>query len=428
MRKNINKLIAFAIGISIISGGAIPVFAADSTTINTTASTTTASTSTSGQAQARPLLTLKDAINVAISNSDTLALDDKKISYQDKSNDINEKIDDTTGVSDDKETFNEDTRDNSLNELKQQRDFDADKLIQKTTNAYNNIVTSQMKIDKATKILEIKNKELSNAKLKKELGIMTSIDVDTTELQIQSLQNQQNLSINTLKDSQASFKVLTGKDVTQFTLEQDIKYEQFKIDGSVDEYLDNVIDKYLKYSTELLELKKDYYDDKDNQVSEDDVKKAEDTAKNAIKPTKPADTDPVGTYITYTDNLDKYNTAKSGYATALSLRLAYLNSKLGVYTQETSLEETKKTYKESLKTIYTNLLAAEENINYLKNNIQLNNKQISISKLKYDLGLITKLDYDTQVAGNQDLDIQLRNAVDSYDTLKEKIQKPWLAF
>lgn len=428
MRKNINKLIAFAIGISIISGGAIPVFAADSTTINTTASTTTASTSTSGQAQARPLLTLKDAINVAISNSDTLALDDKKISYQDKSNDINEKIDDTTGVSDDKETFNEDTRDNSLNQLKQQRDFDADKLIQKTTNAYNNIVTSQMKIDKATKILEIKNKELSNAKLKKELGIMTSIDVDTTELQIQSLQNQQNLSINTLKDSQASFKVLTGKDVTQFTLEQDIKYEQFKIDGSVDEYLDNVIDKYLKYSTELLELKKDYYDDKDNQVSEDDVKKAEDAAKNAIKPTKPADTDPVGTYITYTDNLDKYNTAKSGYATALSLRLAYLNSKLGVYTQETSLEETKKTYKESLKTIYTNLLAAEENINYLKNNIQLNNKQISISKLKYDLGLITKLDYDTQVAGNQDLDIQLRNAVDSYDTLKEKIQKPWLAF
>ena len=427
MRKNINKLIAFAIGISVISGGALPVFAADTTTINATAST---AVSTNGQAQTVPLFTLKDAINAAISNSDTLALDDKKISYQDKTNDVNEKIDDTTGVSGDKETFNEDTRDNSLDQLKQQRDFDADKLIQKTTTAYNNIVTSQMKIDKAAKILEVKNKELSNGKLKKDLGIMTSMDVDATELQIQSLQNQQNLSINTLKDSQASFKVLTGKDVTQFALEQDIKYEQFKIDGSVDEYLDNVIDKYLKYSAELLKLKKDYYDDKDNQVSEDDVKKAEDAAKTAVKPTKPEDTDPdlAKKYITYTDDLDKYNTAKGGYATALSLRLAYLNSKLGVYTQETSLEETKKTYKESLKTIYTNLLSTEENINYLKNSIQLNNKQISISKLKYDLGLITKLDYDTQVAGNQDLDIQLRSAVDSYNTLKEKIQKPWLAF
>ena len=41
----------------------------------------------------------------------------------------------------------------TLNQPKQQRDFDEDKLIQKTTIAYNDIVTSQMKIDKATKTL-----------------------------------------------------------------------------------------------------------------------------------------------------------------------------------------------------------------------------------------------------------------------------------
>lgn len=431
MRKNINKLVAFAIGMSVMSGTALPVFAADSTTTSTNTATTTAiaqNNSTAVQAQTvKPLLTLDEAIKVAISNSNTLELDEKKISYQNKFDDINEKIDDASNAGGDKKDFDEDTRDVNLKQLKQQRDFDEDKLIQKTTTAYNNIVTSQMKIDKAAKVLEVKKKELSNANLKKNLGLMTSTDLRGTELQIQNLQNQQTLSVNTLKDAQDSFKVLTGKDVTKFILEQDIKYEQFKINGSVDEYLDNAIDKYMKYSTELLKLKKDYYNDKDNQVSEDDVKKAEDAAKIATKPSKPTGTYTTDDYATYVDALDKYNTAKSGYATALSLRLAYLNNKLGVYTQEVSLEETKKAYKESLKSLYTNLLATEDTINYLNNNIQLNNKQLSAYKLKYDLGLMTKSDYDTQVANTDDFDIQLRSTVDSYNTLKEKIQKPWLA-
>lgn len=432
MRKNVNKLVAFAIGISVMSGTAIPALAADTTSSTSTSATsavTTQNSSASVQAQTvKPVFTLDDAIKAAINNSNTLALDDKKISYQDKFNDINEKIDDATGVTGDKEDFNEDTRDNTLNQLKQQRDFDEDKLIQKTTTAYNNIVTSQMKIDKAAKVLEVKKKELSNAKLKKDLGLVTSIDLRSTELQIQNLQNQQTLSMNTLKDAQESFKVLTGKDVTNFTLEQDVKYEQFKINGSVDEYLDNVIDKYMKYSTELYKLKKDYYDDNE-EVSEDDVEQAKQKADAATKPNSlsaPGYT--ADDYAKYVDALDKYNTAKSGYTTALSLRLAYLNNKLGIYAKKIELEETKKAYKESLKTLYTNLLATEDTIDYLKNTIQLNNKQLSTYKLKYDLGLMTKSDYDTQVANTQDLDIQLRSTVDSYNTLKEKIQKPWLAF
>jgi hypothetical protein len=433
MRKNINKLVAFAIGMSVMSGTALPVFAADSTTTITNTATTTAvaqNNNTTVQAQtAKPLLTLDEAVKAAISNSKTLEIDEKNISYQNKFDDINEKIDENNSdISSDKKDLNEDTRDINLKQLKQRRDFDEDILIQKTTTAYNNIVTSQMKIDKAAKVLEVKKKELSNANLKKNLGLMTSTDLRGTELQIQNLQNQQTLSMNTLKDSQDSFKVLTGKDVTKFILEQDVKYEQFKINGSVDEYLDNSIDTFKKYSTELIKLKKDYYKDESNQVTEEKVKEAKDKADTTPKPSKsminPADPT---TATAYTTQLSAYNDAKGAYSTALSLRLAYLSDKLGLYTQEVSLEETKKAYKESLKSLYTNLLATEDTINYLNNNIQLNNKQLSAYKLKYDLGLMTKSDYDTQVANTDDFDIQLRSAVDSYNTLKEKIQKPWLA-
>ena len=40
-----------------------------------------------------------------------------------------------------------------------------------------------------------------------------------------------------------------------------MNYTKFKIDGSVDEYIDDKIDKYLKYDTEILKLTKDYMND-----------------------------------------------------------------------------------------------------------------------------------------------------------------------
>ena len=40
--------------------------------------------------------------------------------------------------------------------------------------------------------------------------------------------------------------------------------------------------------------------------------------------------------------------------------------------------------------------------------------------------MMTKSDYDTQVANTLDLDIQLETTVDSYNKLKNQIKKPWL--
>ena len=431
MRKNINKLVAFAIGISVMSGTAVPVFAADTTTTN--AATTVAATqnsSTSVQAQTtKPVLTLDDAIKAAISNDDKLAYDEKAISYRNKINDNKEELDSAMSVGGDTEDFNQDTRDNTLNQLKQQRDFDEDVVIQKVTKAYNDIVTRQIKLDKGAKDLEVKTKQLSYAQLRQSLGLMTSTDLKSNEIQIETLQNTQKSNENSLKDAEYSFKVLTGKDVTQYNLEQDIKYEVFKIDGSVDDYLDNAIDNYLKYKEELIKLNKDYYSDSNNQVTEDYVDSVKTVADAVTVPSKPVvdglspNTD-VNAYQKYEDALAQ----KQKYAAALAQRLTYLTTKQGIYTQETTLEENKKKFKDQLRSFYTNILATEDNIKTLKENIELNNKQLSNAKLKYDLGLMTKSDYDTLVVSSKDLDLQLRSLIDNYNTLKEDIQKPWVAF
>ena len=436
MRKNINKLVAFAIGVSVISGSIIPAFAEDATAQNT-------STITNVQANVKPVLTLSDSINAAISNSETLQLDEKKISSQNKIDYINQEIEDNNNISNDQENFNDDTREININKLEQKREFDEDNLIQKTTKVYNDIVTSKLKIDKAEKGLEIQNKLLSDAKLKSNLGLMTTIDLTSAEIQIETLQNQLKSNQNALIDLQYSFKVLTGKDVTQYTLEQDSNYETFKIDQSVDDYLDNVIDKYLKYSEELLALNKEYYKDDDNYISLsstssvkfkiselttdaiDGFKTDITTKKNEITA---FDDTTISSYVSYLSTYKEYTDAATTYAEALAGRLVYLNTKLGVSENETTLDEAKKTYKESLRSIYTNINGLEDNITTLNKNIALNNKQLSNAKLKYDLGLMTKSDYDTLVVNSEDLQIQLRSLIDSHNTLKEEIQKPWIIF
>ncbi len=419
MRKNINKIVVLAIGISVMSGSIMPVFAAD-----------TKSTSTI-QTNQKSVLTLDDAIKSAISISDTLTLDEMKITYQNKTNDLNKKQDDFNNVDDNKKDYNNNSADNSLDKLKQQSDFDEDVLIHKVTSKYNDIVTSQMKIDEATKELEIKNNDLEDVKLKDSLGMIVLTDLKSTELEIQNLQNTQKSSENALKDAEYSFKILTAKDLSQYSLEGDVKFEPLKIDGSIDEYLDNAIDSYLKYTEQFVNINKDYYDkdyEKDNEISTDDMSAAETAANSVSKPTLATGNTDLKVYEDYEVQLTEYNKKINKYTSILSSRLTYLKTKLSNYQDQTNLNENKKKFKDNLKTYYTNLLASEEKINYYKKNIEINNEKLSNLKIKYDLGMITDSDYNTQVEISEDLDFQLRSEIINYNILKEDLQKPWIAF
>jgi len=428
MKRNVNKIVALAIGISVISGSIMPVFAAE-----TTQSTSTDNIQT--QINKKSVITLDDAIKSAISISDTLTLDGNKITYQDKTNDLNEAQDDFNNVSDDKKNYDKDSNNNSLDKLKQQRDFDEDLLIQKVTSKYNDIVTNKMKIDEAAKQLEIKNKKLDDSNFKNSLGMVIQTDLESSKLDIENLQNTQKSSENALKDAEYSFKVLTGNDVSQCSLEQDINFEPLKIDGSIDDYLDNAIDSYLKYSEQLVNLNKDYYDhnyEKDNVISTDDMNTAETAAKVATKPTEPAvlvdGNSDINAYQKYQDALSTYNKTINKYTGILASRLTYFKTKLSNYQDEFTLNDNKKKFKDNLKAYYTSLLASGDKINYYKKNIIISNEKLSNTKFKYDLGMMTESDYNTQVLSCEDLDLQLRSEIINYNTLKEEIQKPWIAF
>jgi len=403
MRKNINKLVAFAIGVSIISGSIIPAFAADTTTQDTSITE-----NVQAQGNVKPVLTLEDAISAAIGNSNTIFLLGKKINLEEDMLDLQDKKDDSG--------YDHDNQELIIKQDKQKKDFQEDVVAQDITDKYNDLVAQGKALDKIKKQIDIKTKEVSDAQLKKNLGLITSIDLTKTQIEIQTLKNSQINAENTLKNSQDYFQVVIGKDLSKYTLSQEANYEVFRIDGSVDNYLDNIIDKYVEYDKESYDLLKD------------NVKDIKDTSPEpGAIPTISDFKDKLGadgiTITTKKEDLLKDALAK--YTTDTTNYVAYLSSKYALSGKGVALAEEKKGYKQALNASYSALLNLENNINVLKSNIGLNNKQLSNMKLQYDLGLKTKTDYNNQALISDDLENNLRTLVNNYNKLKNNIQKPW---
>ncbi|MDU5103562.1 MAG: TolC family protein [Clostridium butyricum] len=436
MRKNLNKIVAFAIGVSVISGLAIPVMADTKVTY--------ANSDSTNQNNAKQVLTLEDAINGAKSCSNTIAILDENIRLMQNINSLSDKKDKETnadddsikGLTDTQKDYDEDKRKLQLNQLEQKRDFMVDKLSQSVTDAYNNLIISQSEISQLKNDIELQKTEIQQYNLKKSLGLVTDINIDQVNLGLQKNLNDLDNKQNTLKDDKENFKVLTGKDVDQYTLEDKIEYKKFALDGSLDEYLDGVIDEYVSYTQEINDLNKDFWNDDDNKVTNGDVSDAKDFYEANKDKKAPSLSDYLGdktgddrinAIADYLKDSNSYTTGLSAYTGAIGLRMNYLQNKSSVTTSELELNETKDQYKKALRTMYTNLLNIEKSIDLLNSNVELSNKQLRINKINYDLGLKTKLDYDKSVSESETLNNQLKSTINSYNTLKAQLEKPWIA-
>ena len=442
MRKNIKKLIAFAIGISVMSGSSISVFAAEnakdnSTSIintsvtatasanNTTTNTTTTTNNNStgviyikDQVKQKPVLTLKEAIDAAINNSGKLALKSKEIRLYEDKVDIQDELDDIQGNDSD---FPYDKLELTVDQTKEQKDYMEDQIAQDITNKYNDLITKNNELNKIKKQLEFKTIDNEYLKVKKDLGLSTAIEIKNAEVDFQTKKNEEKLKENQFKNAQDYFKILTEKDLNQYSLDQKQAFEVFKIDSSQDEYFDKVIDKYYKYDKKLIELTKDNLDD--NKVDRPDSSDKPDINDSRFhKDSKDADGNVIGQVF---DSVG-YAAAQQAYEKSYTDYGTYLQNKYNLSSSKVSLEESKKNLKKGLKESYAKLIDKENSINVAKSNIAVKNTELSIAKLKYDQGLTTKIAYDKQVLDNETLDTDLRTSINDYNTLKNQIQKPWL--
>lgn len=438
MRKNLNKIVAFAIGVSVISGSIVPAMATETKVTYIDLNTI----SQEAQKNSKPVLSLDDAIEGAKSCSNTLAILDENIkllqsinSLSDKKDDvINDSDDSISGLTDSQKDYNEDSRKLKLAQLEQKRDFQIDKLKQSVIDSYNNLILSEANIAKLKKDIELQKSEIDQYNLKKSLGLVTDINIDQVNIGLQKNLNDLNNQENKIKDDKYNFKVLTGKDVDKYTLEDSIQYKKFEFDGTIDEYLDSLIDEYVSYTEEINELNKDYWNDDDNKITNSDVSDAKDYYEEHKDDPAPSLNDylengelTVGAITKYLEDSAKYTTGLSYYTGMIGLRMNYLQNKSAVTTSELELNETKDQYKKALRTMYTNLVNIEKSIDLINSNVELTNKQLRIMKVNYDLGLKTKLEYDKAVNESETLNIQLKTTINSYNTLKSQLEKPWIA-
>lgn len=432
MRRNLNYIAALAISISVINGMTNHVFAAETTNDNQNISSVILNDSTiNGQGiEENQVITLDKVINAAISNSDKLALKSKqiemirnKMKLQEKTNDFYDSVNQTVY------DFPYDKLELQEYQTDQEEEFLKAQISSDITNKYNTIIMKQIEINKLNTNLEIKTKELEIMKTKLRIGVAIANQLDDKQIEIKSLQDDIQAKENSLKNYIEYLEILTDLNLSNSILDKSISYDIFKIDSSVDEYLDKKLDEYFKYNNKMIELTKDYLEKLDEDGVKDIMEEGTPDMPHKNSP-KYLETDDKGNtsfdYAKYAIALIQYQGEVSSFSQDLAAYGAYLDAGYNMDEAKIKLDDSKKSLKNVLKESYSTLLDLENKINALEEQVKSINIKLKQAKLQVDMGMMTENDYKAMALKSEDLDASLRNLINTYNNLKDSIQKPWI--
>ena len=401
MKKNINKLIAIGIGLSVIVGNVSPVLATETirdSNINII----------SGAAEnSLKILTLDKAIEAGLNNDDQMKILSSKSNYYKDLQDYYDEADNENG---------EDQNDVNINSTKQSKEFRKDGVEYEITNLYNSIVLAEKQVEYQREIVNNEETKTSNMKLKYNKGLIDSVSMSKQEASLKTEKDTLQAKINSLNDLKEKLKLATGINVNNYTFDDRLNYEKLKLDGDLESYIDDKISIITKYDRELADLLEDAVDDMKDDDLDDLEMPDKDKFYNIPK------TDSEGNVIGNDFNTTEYNTARDN---VLSAYKGYLDAKKGSESASAGVNIKEKTYKNMLRSNYSNILAMEDGIDQLITNIDIANKSLANTKLQYQLGLMTTNDYNTAATGYRQLDISLRQTLNQYYQLKIVFEKPW---
>ncbi|AJG99182.2 hypothetical protein LF65_02609 [Clostridium beijerinckii] len=438
MKQNIKNIIAIGIAVSIVNSSIVPVFASESTE-SLNVSESTQSYTRSGEnininqgvqdVGNKKVLKLNDAVEAAINNSDKLALKSNEIKMYEDKMDVQDKYNDFY------ESINQKVYDYPYDKLelqekqtKQSKGFMEDQIKSDITNKYNDMVLKEIEINKAKRNLELKNNDLNSLKGKLSFGMATPNQITDAQIEIKSLQDEITAKENLLNDSKDYFKVLTDLDLKNtYTLDYDMNYTKFKIDDSVDEYIDDKLNNYFEYDDKILDLTKDYMKD----LKDDGIK----DVMNEEVPTAPKSSDYMTTDTNgnaaldsgkYALSLIDYEQKELKYYEQLKSYDYYIDGKYNYNESKVKLDDTKKNLKNVLKENYSTLLDLENKIDTVKEQVSSTNTKLKFAKAQVDMGLVLQTDYDKQVLASEDLNTSLIKLVNTHNNLRDSIENPWI--
>lgn len=347
----------------------------------------------------KPILSLEKAIDSAIDNSYQIVLNGEKQDMLEEKDDFYQDVDmDDDGYNDIQMSQNE-----------QKRKFLEDQISVDVTSKYNSMVILEKELENILIDIEIKTKEYENMELKKKIGLVSTIEMQNAKAELEKLKAEKKSKEQELKNSKKVFEIITDIDVEDYDLEDNVKFKPLKLDESLDSYLDDRIDTYFRYNKKLADWVEDNY-----------------SSAAGSKPTPPNENDykdeEGNTKPEYKDALNNWST---NYYNWISASLKDIESEYNANTAVDSVNDGKRTMKQTLLTTYTKLVTLEGNITSMKAQLDVLYNKTKITKLQYDLGLATKQEYYKQLLTTEQLEVSYNSLINSYNDLKEKIDKPW---
>lgn len=427
MKKNINKLIAIIAGISICSTTYTSAFAAENTQNNIELIVNNYATIDDKQSS-KPIITLDKIIDATISNSDKLDLKSKEISLYRRKMKVQEKVNDYyDDIGQTVYDFPYDKLEIQKDQTEQSEQFLRDQIANDITGKYNDIILKAIDLENSKASLEIKNKELNMLKTKANIGMATYNQANDKQIEINSLKDDITAKENSLKNSVEYLSILSNLNLENYNFDRSITYDAFRINGSVDDYIDDKIEEYFKYSQDIIDISNDYFDElEDDDISDimsDDIPSMP-NKNNFIS----IDENGVASFNSgnYALSLIDYQTKLQKYIQTLNGYGSYIEGRYTSEEAQVKLDDGKKNLKNGMKEMYSTLLDLENKIKNLNDQINSTNTKIKYAKTQVDIGMMTQNAFESQVLKTKDLDKSLRTLINSYNKLKDTIEKPWL--
>ncbi len=438
MRQKIKRMLIIGSMISVMTSSTIPVFATE-TIGNLNVSKLMLEYGNNGDVSGldqniqiiagKKVLTLSKAFEGAINNSEKLTLKSSEIKMYEDKMDIQEKNNDYYEAIGQKiYDYPYDKLELQEKQTKQSKEFMEDQIAADITNKYNDMILKEIEIDKLKRNLEFKKKDLEFMERKLSLGMSLPNELKDAQIELKSLQDDITAKENSLNNNKDYFKVLTDFDLkSTYILDYNTNYTKFKLYSSVDEYIDDKIDKVIKYDAEILKLTKDYMKD----LKDDGIK-------DIVKEELPKMPDKSSAIITkgdgtsefdsrsYALRLIEYQQKQQEYLSKLNAYGEYINGKYSLDEAQVKINDTKKNLKNALKESYSILLDIENKIDTLKEQVNSTNMKLKFAKAQVEMGLMLQNDYDKQCIESEELDISLRKLIYAHDNLRDSIQKPWI--
>lgn len=307
-------------------------------------------------------LTLDEAVSRAINSSDKKGMYGAyKAAYEQKNKYNKDMFDPTYRTS-----VNQARQNNyNLEHLDEKITYD-------TTSTYLDVVELQKKIEADKNTIGIKEKELAQAQFKLKKGYGTQLEVKQAENDLLTAKSTLSADQSSLNNAVVDFKKLTNLDITKYALETEFTLEPVSVPA---DKLQSHLDKSL---TEYWNILRDNVDIQE--LGKLDLIGSE-----------------YGDYVMYETNIKQANF---------------------------NIEDAQKNLWVSVQKSYNNLDPLKNNVETLKAQKEMAATTLKATELRYNKGLVSKLDLEKQQLAGQDLDQAIFTTTKNYILTKMLIENP----